>query len=316
MKDVVRKVVQYQKVAEDSDGQRLDNYLLKILKGVPKSHIYRIIRSGEVRVNMKRAKPLDKLFIGDEVRIPPIRTSKEQAVSVTDGFASKLLDSIIYEDDKFLVVNKPSGMAVHGGSGLSFGVIEALRKLRPELDYLELAHRLDKETSGCLVLVKKRSQLRALQSLLEQRKVQKVYWAMLQDRWHGPTSVIIDAPLQKNILTSGERVVKVSDLGKDSASRFKLLENYEKACMVEVTPKTGRTHQIRVHSSYIGHPILGDAKYGQKKEILLDKSIKMRLCLHANSISFKLNDKEYLFEAIIDEAFANIRSMLRDEKAI
>lgn len=316
MQEVEQNKVCYLKITEDEEGQRLDNYLLKVLKGVPKSHIYRIIRSGEVRVNMKRAKPPSTLEVDDIVRVPPIRTSKEKVLMVGENFANSLLSSIIYEDDKLLVLNKPAGIAVHGGSGVSFGVIEALRKLRKDIPYLELVHRLDKETSGCLMLAKKRSQLRAIQSLLEERKLKKMYWAILAGHWVGAESLVVDAPLEKNILSSGERVVKVGSLGKLAESKFKLLENYSAACMVEVTPKTGRTHQIRVHSAHLGHPIIGDDKYNHADKIESLKTLKPRLCLHAKEISFKLNGKDYRFEAKTDELFEKTRSLLRHEKAV
>ncbi|MDF1758406.1 MAG: RluA family pseudouridine synthase [Legionellaceae bacterium] len=316
MSDLPQNKVQYQEITSDSDGQRLDNYLLKTLRGVPKSHIYRIIRSGEVRINMKRVKPSNNLHTGDLVRIPPIRTSQEKTTVIGENFANHLLSSIIYEDDKLLVINKPSGMAVHGGSGVSVGVIEALRKLRSDIPYLELVHRLDRETSGCLVLAKKRSQLRAIQALLEKRDVKKTYWALLSHPWQGKKMEVVDAALEKNILSSGERIVKVDSTGKPSTTTFRLLENYEQACMVEASPKTGRTHQIRVHSAYLGHPILGDKKYGDDLEIKNLSSIKVRLCLHARAITFKLNGQVYLFEAKPDELFETTRSLLRNENAI
>lgn len=315
MTEIERKEVQYQEILQNSAGQRLDNYLVKELKGVPKSHIYRIIRSGEVRINMQRCKPSVNLKMHDIVRIPPIRVSKNKEVIVSHNFAETLLESIIYEDDKFLVVNKPAGMAVHGGSGVSFGVIEALRKLRSELPYLELVHRLDKETSGCLIIAKKRSMLRALHVELEARRVRKTYLTLLDNAWQGAKQQVVDVSLQKNILKSGERMVTVNKLGKPSHTTFQLLENYHKACMVKVTPKTGRTHQIRVHSAYLGHPIIGDKKYANADS--QDRAdLKTRLCLHASEISFTLDGKKYKFAAEIDTAFATTRSIISHEKAI
>ncbi len=305
--------VHYVEITKEEDGQRLDNYLLRILKGVPRSHVYRIIRGGEVRVNKKRAKASSRLCEGDNVRIPPIRLSQEKNVHVGGRLAERLHECVIYEDDHLLVVNKPTGIAVHGGSGLSFGMIEALRKTRLDLPYLELVHRLDKETSGCLLFAKKRSVLRAIQALLESREVTKVYWALLLNPWHKKKSIMVDAPLEKNTLKSGERMVIVSSEGKSSQTGFMLLENYQHACWIEATPKTGRTHQIRVHSAYIGHPIIGDTKYGQLAQIDGFETKNLRLYLHARAIQFTLNDKKYVFQADLDDEFANTLTGLRSQ---
>lgn len=308
--------VSYRTIQTEEVGQRLDNYLLRVLKGVPKSHIYRVIRSGEVRINMKRAKPTTRLQESDIVRIPPVRqttTSVYQAVK--PGMASCLLDSIIYEDASLLVLNKPSGIAVHGGSGVSLGVIEALRQLRPDLHYLELVHRLDRETSGCLLLAKKRSVLRAIQALLEARTVQKTYWALLANRWQGKETLLVDVALEKNILQSGERMVKTAASGKSSQTYFRLLENYVGACWVEAQPKTGRTHQIRVHSAYLEHPIIGDHKYGVKVSGRVF-GVPERLYLHASAIEFCLDGQTYQFKAKLDDTFERALGVLRDGQAI
>lgn len=315
MVDIDRNVVQYRQIDHECAGQRLDNFLLKELKGVPKSHIYRIIRSGEVRVNMQRAKPHLHLEENDNVRIPPIRTAPQKTIAYSNNFAKQLLSSIIYEDAKILVINKPSGMAVHGGSGINAGVIEALRELRQDLPYLELMHRLDKETSGCLVIAKKRSVLRILNSELADRQIHKTYLAILSKAWTGPKQRVVDVALQKNILKSGERIVTVNQNGKAAKTTFKLLENYQEACMVEVNPKTGRTHQIRVHSAYLKHPIIGDKKYGNDDLQILHQE-KPRLCLHASKISFTLDGKEYTFKAELDASFEKIRGILRHEKSL
>ena len=305
--------VHYKEITTEEDGQRLDNYLLRILKGVPKSHIYRIIRGGEVRVNKKRAKASSRLCTGDLVRIPPVRTSQDKEVHVGNRLTQRLHECVIFEDDHLLVVNKPSGIAVHGGSGLSLGMIEALRKMRTDLPYLELVHRLDKDTSGCLLFAKKRSMLRSIQALLEARTASKTYWALVSGPWQGKKSVIVDAPLEKNTLKSGERFVVVSAEGKASQTSFKLLENYQQASWVEARPKTGRTHQIRVHAAYLGHPIVGDEKYG--KEMNLDGLLasNQRLYLHARAIQFNLNGKDYAFQADLDDKFANTLKILRHE---
>ncbi|HHF7344766.1 TPA: RluA family pseudouridine synthase [Legionella feeleii] len=303
--------VRYTEISADEEGQRLDNYLMRILKGVPKSHIYRIIRAGEVRINKKRAQASSRLMQGDCVRIPPVRTSQSKDIFVGEKLEQRLRESILFEDNSLLVINKPAGIAVHGGSGLSLGVIEALRKTRDDLSYLELVHRLDKETSGCLLLAKKRSMLRAIQALLEAREVQKTYWALLSNSWQGKKTKLVDAALEKNTLKSGERIVAVKEEGKASQTYFKLLENYQQACWVEASPKTGRTHQIRVHSAYLGHPIVGDEKYGKEELITGLESVKSRLYLHARAIQFNLNGKNYLFEANLDERFAETLKKLR-----
>lgn len=304
--------VSYREITAEEEGQRLDNYLIRILKGVPKSHIYRIIRGGEVRVNKKRAQVSSRLHAGDSVRIPPIRTSEAKELFVGDALAKRLNECILFEDPCLLVINKPAGIAVHGGSGLSLGVIEALRKMRQDLPYLELAHRLDKDTSGCLVLAKKRSTLRAIQALLEARDVQKVYWALLTGAWEGSKKVTVTAALEKNTLKSGERLVSVKEDGKASETQFKLLENYQQACWVEACPKTGRTHQIRVHSAHLGHVIVGDEKYGAiAGDVEGIDNKQTRLYLHARSIQFNLNGTKHVFQANLDERFANTLKQLR-----
>ncbi|WP_133126804.1 RluA family pseudouridine synthase [Legionella nagasakiensis] len=303
--------VRYTEISAEEEGQRVDNYLLRLLKGVPKSHIYRLIRNGEVRVNKKRVKASSRLMKGDAVRIPPVRVSHKKDLFVGTKLSQCLEKSIIFEDAQLLIVNKPAGLAVHGGSGLSLGVIEVLRKTRSDLSYLELVHRLDKETSGCLLLAKKRSVLRAIQALLAAREVQKIYWALLMHPWQGKKMVRVDAALEKNILKSGERMVTVSDEGKSSQTEFKLLENFPAACFVEVYPKTGRTHQIRVHSAYLGHPIVGDQKYGEVISIADLEREKLRLHLHARAIQFTLNGKPYFFQADLDEKFTQTLAKLR-----
>ncbi|KGP63456.1 pseudouridine synthase [Legionella norrlandica] len=304
--------VSYKEISSEENGQRLDNYLIRILKGVPKSHIYRIIRGGEVRINKKRAQVNSRLQIGDIIRIPPIRMADTKETFVSDGLAKRLKDSIIFEGSSLLVINKPAGIAVHGGSGLSLGVIEALRKMRHDLSYLELVHRLDRDTSGCLLLAKKRSALRAIQALLEAREVKKTYWALLTHCWEGKKKITITAPLEKNVLRSGERLVSVNKEGKASETEFKLLENYHQACWVEATPKTGRTHQIRVHSAYFGHVIVGDEKYGSRVGEVEDiDNHQNRLYLHARSIQFHLDGIKRVFQADVDDRFGNTLKQLR-----
>ena len=255
--------VQFITISDDEAGQRIDNFLLARLKGVPKSMIYRIVRKGEVRVNKGRIKVEYKLAAGDVVRVPPVRVAEreETPVSAKLDKVAALADCILYEDDHLLILNKPSGTAVHGGSGLSFGVIEGLRALRPEARFLELVHRLDRDTSGVLLVAKKRSALRSLHEQLRLKGMQKDYLALVRGQWQSHCKAV-QAPLLKNILQSGERIVRVSSEGKPSETRFKVEERYEFATLVKASPITGRTHQIRVHMAYISHPLVGDPLYG------------------------------------------------------
>lgn len=303
--------VSFQTVTSQEEGQRLDNYLIRRLKGVPRSHIYQIIRAGEVRVNKKRAKPSAHLAINDLIRIPPVRTASTKTLALKEPLAARLKNAILYEDSHLIVLNKPAGMAVHGGSGLSLGVIEAMRQLRADLSYLELVHRLDKDTSGCLLLAKKRSMLRSLHALLESKMIEKSYWAFLSKPWLGKKKEVVDLPLKKNLCQGGERRVVVAQEGKAAQTVFKLIENFKTACLVEALPKTGRTHQIRVHSAALDHPIVGDKKYTKTK----DESEKMpsRLYLHAKALTFKVEGKEHYFEAPLDQAFLDLREILRRE---
>ncbi len=279
-------------IGPDAAGQRIDNFLLTRLKGAPKSLIYRILRRGEVRVNRGRIKPSYRLQAGDSVRIPPVRLGEPRTPArPNQRVLDELEAAILYEDKRLLVLNKPSGLAVHGGSGVSFGVIEALRALRPEAHYLELVHRLDRETSGCLVIAKKRSALRALHALLRgegEEGVDKRYLALVKGRWEGGPRRV-EAPLHKNVLKSGERIVVVDPAGKAALSLFKPLTIYDDASLVEVRLITGRTHQVRVHAAHAGHPIAGDDKYGDPEfnRRMAGLGLK-RLFLHARSLGFEL----------------------------
>lgn len=280
--------VQFITISADQAGQRIDNFLRTRLKGVPKSMIYRIVRKGEVRVNKKRVKPEYKLEDGDELRIPPVRQSEpEQApVSVHLDKVAALADAVLYEDDHLLILNKPSGTAVHGGSGLSFGVIEGLRALRPAAHFLELVHRLDRDTSGVLLIAKKRSALRLLHEQLRLKGMQKDYLALVRGEWPSHNKAV-SAPLIKNILASGERIVRVGIEGKPSETRFKVEERFTRATLVKASPVTGRTHQIRVHAQFAGHPIAFDDRYGDAE---FDRFLKgtglHRLFLHAAALRF------------------------------
>ncbi|MER2492132.1 23S rRNA pseudouridine(955/2504/2580) synthase RluC [Catenovulum sediminis] len=290
MKENDRQSVTYHEIDLDNSGQRIDNWLKRELKGVPTSLIYRLLRKGEIRVNKKRIKPEYKLQPEDIIRIAPIRieTKAENDFTVGDRLKRLVEGAILYEDSHLIILNKPSGLAVHGGSGLNYGAIEAMRQIRPELKQLELVHRLDRDTSGCLIIAKKRSALRALHQQLRDKKVDKRYWALVSGAWPKALKVV-EKPLYKNVLASGERVVKVdAKLGKPSETRFKILRSFLQSTLVEAFPVTGRTHQIRVHAAASGYPIALDDKYGEAE---FDKKMKTmginRLFLHAASISFK-----------------------------
>ena len=279
--------VQFIEITDAHEGQRVDNFLMKSLKGVPKSRIYRIIRKGEVRINKGRCDAKRKLKLGDIVRIPPVRVTEEkELVSAPAYLIASLKRDILFEDDVILVVNKPSGFAVHGGSGISSGVIEALRELRPESRFLELVHRLDRDTSGCLIIAKKRSALRTLHEYFRGSGVKKNYLALLQGRWE-KQKIIVDQPLLKNVSHGGERMVKISSAGKSSQTLFRRLTLYHDATLVEASPFTGRTHQIRVHAAWLGHAIIGDQRYGEEE---INKRFRKRgfkrLFLHAYKLQF------------------------------
>ena len=279
--------VQHREIDADGAGQRLDNFLLGELKGVPRSHVYRLIRSGQVRVNSGRTTPSYRLCAGDSVRIPPVGTRPVVAPVATPDSLDWLTRRIVFEDGRILVVDKPAGLAVHGGSSVSLGVIEALRLLRPESKDLELVHRLDRGTSGVLLLAKRRSALRVLHGLLREGRVDKRYLALVKGRWPEAASKI-DAPLVTRRV-GGEARVKVDSQGKQALSSFRLLDRFGKtASLLEVAIATGRTHQIRVHAAHAGHPVAGDERYGDKdyNEYLRSFGLE-RMFLHAHSLSFE-----------------------------
>ncbi|MEO5561742.1 MAG: RluA family pseudouridine synthase [Dokdonella sp.] len=298
-------------VPEDREGQRLDNFLTGHLKGVPRSLIYRICRTGEVRVNGGRAKPDKRLNAGDAVRIPPVRVAERgQAEPPSGGQMNRVEAAIIHEDREFLVLNKPSGVASHGGSGVSFGAIELLRAARPR-DTLELAHRLDRDTSGVLVLTRKRSALTALQTAIREGRVEKRYLALI-DGALPQNRLTVDAPLRKSVLHGGERMVRVDPEGKESRSHFIELERYTDTSLIEVALETGRTHQIRVHAQHIGHPLAGDEKYGEREfnRRMRDKGLK-RLFLHAARFEFSLGERSYSFSAPLAPELAAVVDTLQ-----
>ena len=272
-----RPQVRTLEVGEEGEAQRIDNFLLRELKGVPKSHVYRVLRSGEVRVNSGRVKPDYRLKVGDRVRIPPVRLGPK-----TEPRAKPLDLPIQYEDAAILVVNKPSGIAVHGGSGVSYGVIESMRAARPQAKFLELAHRLDRDTSGLLILCKKRSALVELHRMLREGEVDKVYFAVVKGE--ARKNLELRESLHKYVTASGERRVAVQADGVSAVTRAKLLKSKNQLSLLEVHLLTGRTHQIRVHLAHAGHPIVGDDKYG---DFALNRELKQRLLLHAGTLAFR-----------------------------
>jgi 23S rRNA pseudouridine955/2504/2580 synthase len=298
---------------EEDAGQRLDNFLFRTLKGVPKSHVYRLLRTGQVRVNKKRVKPDYRLEAGDELRLPPVRQEEKAAPGKPPHWQQEAMQAgILFEDDRILVVNKPAGMAVHGGSGVSFGVIETLRVLRPESPGLELAHRLDRDTSGCLIVAKRRSAVRVLHAAFRDGSVEKHYLALLAHPWDGGDREV-NAPLEKNQLEGGERIVKVSREGKEAKSLFTPLQRFGGSALADVHIFTGRTHQIRVHASYIGHPVAGDDKYGDREanKVLRAAGLK-RMFLHAHRLSFphpETGERLSLMAPLDEELQAVIRSL-------
>lgn len=295
MPTISKDLVNHICVQEHESAQRLDNYLIKILKGVPKSHIHRIIRAGEVRVNKGRAKPETRIQTGDLIRIPPVRTAKKTAKSSLQPAPARHFE-IVYEDDALLVVNKPSGVAVHGGSGVSFGVIEQLRRARPEAKYLELVHRLDKDTSGLLMVAKKRSALVKLHEMLRNDHPKKIYWALGVGTWQ-PALRHVRLPLVKYTGAAGEKMVRVGSAedGQSAHTVFRVRDTFSgerlhsvgisALSLVEATLKTGRTHQIRVHMQASGCPIAGDERYGDyQANRRLQKLGLKRMFLHAYSL--------------------------------
>lgn len=303
--------VQNLEINADNDGQRIDNYLMSKLKGVPKSRIYKILRSGEVRVNKGRIKPSHRLVSGDIVRIPPVRVSETQQHPIPERMIKELDNSVLFENDDVLILNKPAGLAVHAGSGIAFGVIDILRAGRFANTFIELVHRLDRQTSGCLVLAKSRSALTQLNALFNSNHdVKKQYLALTMGHWDEGKNRI-DSPLSKNEVKGGERMVTVNPNGKNAVSLFKTTERFKNSSLVEVTLLTGRTHQIRVHAASEGHPVAGDEKYGDK---VFNKQMKAaglkRMFLHARTLEFYL-DGPISITAPLDDNLRNTIETLR-----
>ncbi len=305
-------------VDPDNAGQRLDNFLMARLRSVPKSLIYRIIRKGEVRINKGRTRPDSKLNAGDQVRIPPVTQKlKEQKPAPGIRVQGVMEAAVVFENDQMLVVNKPSGIAVHGGSGLSFGLIEVLRAARPEARFLELVHRLDRDTSGLVMIAKKRSALRFLQQELRDKRIRKHYHALVTGDWR-QTCERVEEPLLRFELPNGERRVRVDEAGKASLTLFRVLESFRGYSLVQASPVTGRTHQIRVHSAFVGHPIAGDDKYMDDVSLKAFRRVGgSRLMLHAFGLQFALpvtGESMYL-EAPYDEAFSAFLALLSGRKS-
>ena len=283
--DVQRTPVRKVRIDSEQAGQRIDNFLRRELPGVPKGRLYRLLRRGEVRVNGGRIRAEYKLQEGDEVRVPPVHIRSESAPP-SEGLTAKLADRVLFEDKKLLVIDKPSGLAVHGGSGLSHGVVELLRHARPELKDLSLAHRLDRETSGCLVLAKRRSALRQLHARFRDGEVEKNYLGLAIGDWQLGEQ-LIDRPLLVTHRKGGERHVVVSNEGKSAETRVQLSRTYGKYSLLQCAPLTGRTHQIRVHLEHMDHPLAGDERYGDSEANRAAKKLGLkRLFLHAQSIAF------------------------------
>jgi 23S rRNA pseudouridine955/2504/2580 synthase len=300
-------------VDDNAAGQRLDNYLVRELKGVPRARLYRALRKGEVRVNKGRVRADYRLALGDLVRIPPLQhRSNDGPIRIPPQQFEALARRIVYEDEQLMVMDKPTGLAVHGGSGISFGLIECLRQLRPDSRYLELVHRLDRDTSGLVLLAKRASILRELHRQLREKHIDKRYLALVAGNW--PKNVrVIDAPLEKNILQSGERMVHVRQEGKRAVTEFSVMERLQGCTLIEARPLTGRTHQIRVHAQHAGFPLLGDDKYSNDLSTEFARKIGLkRLFLHAASLRFSLPDQEqHFFQAPLEQNLENILHKVR-----
>ena len=309
-----RGKARYEEVDIESQGQRLDNFLIRVLSGVPRSHIYQLIRSGQVRVNSGRVRAGYRVREGDRVRVPPIARSLSKKSHIPSEGVQWLSKRILYEDSKILVLDKPSGFAVHGGSRISLGCIEALRSLKPSLRQADLVHRLDRGTSGCLLVAIRRSALRRLHELLRHNAMKKSYLALVKGKWrHG--EIEVDVPLARGQTTTRAKV-KVSPEGKVARTCFRVVEHFGAlATLMEVSILTGRTHQIRVHAAHMGHPVAGDEQYGDEQfnNVLIEKGLH-RLFLHAQALEFVWPDSEESFavSAPIPKELGAVLSVLQD----
>lgn len=294
-------------------GQRLDNFLLRELKGAPKSLIYRLVRTGQVRINGGRIAPEQRLQTGDRVRIPPVRLGEAQpATPPSAAWQERLREAILHEDRELLVINKPCGLAVHKGSNRAYGVIEALRTLRPHEPFLELAHRLDRETSGCLVLARTPDALRQIQQAFRNAQVEKRYLALVRGHWSLGVHEV-NQPLRRNLLRGGERMVEVVEDGKPARTRFRPVSLHQPASLLEVRIITGRTHQIRVHAAHADHPVAGDDKYGDHafNRWMSEHCGLRRLFLHAHSLHLTLGGREIALSAPLDTELKAVLERLR-----
>lgn len=314
--NLISNPVQFIDISVAQAGQRIDNFLLNLEKGVPKSRIYRAIRKGEVRVNKGRIKQTYKIQAGDSVRVPPLHVSEDTTpTTVSEFLRRQLTENILLEDDDLLVLNKPCGLAVHAGSNIQQGVIEALRVIRAELPFLELVHRLDRDTSGCLLLAKNRDALLNLQQQMINHDLNKRYLTLLKGNW-GKEERLIEQPLLKNTVSSGERMVRVDPEGKYAKTVFIPVESFKQAQLTEVVLYTGRTHQIRVHAHFMETPMAGDDKYGQRN---FNKDMKKfglkRMFLHAwkLGITHPTTNEAIMLEAPLPEQLENVLAKLRQQ---
>ncbi|MCP5127865.1 MAG: RluA family pseudouridine synthase [Gammaproteobacteria bacterium] len=309
--------VRYLEIAPEHTGQRLDNFLLRELKGAPKSLIYRILRTGEVRLNGGRVQPRHRLQTGDVLRIPPLRLAEpdDRPFHPPSGLAERLRAAVIYEDRDLLALDKPAGLAVHKGSGVDYGIIEILRALRPEEPFLELAHRLDRETSGCLMLARTPTALRHIQEAFRDGRVEKRYLALARGHWNLGAHEV-NQPLRRNILRGGERMVEALDDGKPALTRFRPVSLHATASLLEVRIATGRTHQIRVHAAHIGYPLAGDDKYGDAvfNRTMAEGYGLRRLFLHAHSLNLPLGGREIAVSAPLDAELKAVLDLLGSAK--
>jgi len=305
--------VRHAEVESGESGQRIDNFLLRRAPGVPRSHVYRLIRTGQVRVNGGRVKPTRKLAVGDKVRIPPMHVKASGEVSVPDALANTVAQAVVHETDDFLVVNKPPGLAVHAGSGLAFGLIDALRQARNEPG-LELVHRLDRGTSGCLLIAKGVGQVRSLQDLFRTKDIMKSYLALVDGVWELGAKTV-DAPLEKNKEHAGERRVMVSASGQAAVSHFNCVQSFGDASLMRINIETGRTHQIRVHAKHCGHAVIGDTRYGNNARNAQFKQRGLaRMYLHSAALQFEWQGDSYHLEAPTDADWARAEAILNSSE--
>ena len=315
MSDSSKQPVRFVSVLAEEAGQRLDNFLLRHAGDVPKTRIYRAIRKGEVRVNKGRSKADYRVKAEDSVRVPPLTVvPREVSKQPSAAWEKRIRSAIMYDDTELLVINKPTGLAVHGGSGVRLGLIESLRSLLPDERYLELVHRLDRDTSGLVMIAKNARTLRALHQQLRENRIHKRYIALVAGKWPAYQRMVA-APLDRRHTASGERLVKVSNEGKPAKTEMRVLERFPDATLIEAKPISGRTHQIRVHAQHIGHPILGDTKYQNDQSASRTSTIGLkRLFLHATAIQFEVNDQRYDLSCPLDPELESVLSKLRTER--